>query len=325
MTIRTPTYLKSLFENNDTPQQTDYGDVFDSFLPLTATGKQTLDISLAISGDFTASGNIRTTNFLADSVSASIVNANFTHVGDMGSESGGVNIGGTNYQSSFKVSDIGGANAAQTILHKHSTTIEPLIVGARSNSDTTAHATLTSGQNAFTIYGAGWAGTNYKLFGSIAIGADTNGAISDSASPGRIIFNTTRKSSISPAASLTLNSDGDATFAGNVTVSALQRSVNSSVAATGTTTAAAKQLFESINVVKVATSGANEALIIGKCRPGMITYIINDASASARVFPTSAAKFNQLSNGVAYDIPDRTTLAVYHITSAQYFTSRTSR
>jgi len=34
MTIRTPSYLKSRFENNDIPQATDYEDVFDSFLPL---------------------------------------------------------------------------------------------------------------------------------------------------------------------------------------------------------------------------------------------------------------------------------------------------
>jgi hypothetical protein len=315
MTLRTPTYLKSVFEQNDTPQGSDYADIFDSFLPLTATGKQTLDIGLNISGDFTASGNI---------YGGKIYTVDM-YVGDMGNEATGINIGGTTYNSTFKVSDINGTNYAQSILHRHSTTFEPIIVGARSNSDTTAHATLTSGQNAFTIYGAGWAGANYKLFGSINIGADTNGVISDSASPGRIIFNTTRKSSTNPTTSFILNSDGDATFSGNVTVSALQRSVNSSVAATGTTTAAAKQLFDSINVVKTATSASNEALIIGKCRPGMITYIINDASASARVFPTSASKFNQLSNGVAYDIPDRTTLAIYHITSAQYFTSRTSR
>lgn len=34
MTVRTPSYLKSRFENNDIPQATDYEDVFDSYLPL---------------------------------------------------------------------------------------------------------------------------------------------------------------------------------------------------------------------------------------------------------------------------------------------------
>lgn len=34
MTVRSPSYLKSRFENNDIPQATDYEDVFDSYLPL---------------------------------------------------------------------------------------------------------------------------------------------------------------------------------------------------------------------------------------------------------------------------------------------------
>lgn len=315
MTIRTPTYLKSLFENNDTPQQADYGDIFDSFLPITATGKQSLDVSLNISGDFTASGNINASNLFSNNLV----------VGDVGNEVSGVNINGTVYKSTFKVSDINTTNYAQTILHRHSTTYEPLIVGARSNSNTSAHSTITNGQNLFTIYGAGWTGSNYKLFNSIVMASDTNGAISDSGAPGKMDFNVTRKGAITPTNVLSLNSDGNAVFSGNVFVSALQRSVNSSVAATGTTTAAAKQLFEAINVIKTATSGSNEALIIGKCLPGAITYVINNASASARIFPTSASKFNELANGVAYDIPDRTTLAVCHITSAQYYTMRISR
>lgn len=320
MTVRTPTYLKARFENNDVPQQADYGDIFDSFLPISATGKQTLDISLNISGDFTASGVINGNDIIAASGSfGSMV------IGDPGNEGSGINIGGTTYDSTFKVSDINGTKYAQTILHRHSTTLEPLVVGARSNSNTSAHSTVTSGQNMFSIYGAGYAGTNYKLFGAISIASDTNGAISDSASPGKIIFSVTKKSSTTPTAALTLDSNGDTTIGGNITVSAVQQSVNSSVAATGTTTAAAKSLNEAISYVKVSTSGSNEALIIGKCRPGFTQIIINDASASAALFPTSASRFNQLANGAAYQIPDRTTLTVYHITSAQYFTSRTSR
>jgi hypothetical protein len=56
--------------------------------------------------------------------------------GDPGTEGTGINIGGVTYESTFKVSDINGTNFAQTILHRHSTTLEPLIVGARNNSDT---------------------------------------------------------------------------------------------------------------------------------------------------------------------------------------------
>lgn len=309
MTIRTPTYLKSVFENGDTPQQADYGDLIDSFFPFTASGKQTLDINLEVTGVISAS-SIRTNDIV---------------VGDAGSEGSGIDINGTTYNSTFKVSDINGSHFAQTILHRHSTTLEPLIVGARSNSNTTAHATMTSGQNVFSIYGAGWAGSSYKLFSSIAFSSETNGAISGSSSPGRIVFSVTPAGSVSPVEAVRINSNKDVTFASDILVSAVRQSVNSSVAATGTNTAAAKSIFEAINVIRSVTSGSQDALIIGKSEPGMTQIIINDASASAKVYPTSGSKFNQLGNGAPFDIPDRRTCAIYHITSAQYFTATLTR
>lgn len=42
MTVRTPTYLKGRFENDDVPLQTDFEDVFDSFLAVGVTAEQTL-------------------------------------------------------------------------------------------------------------------------------------------------------------------------------------------------------------------------------------------------------------------------------------------
>lgn len=55
MTVRTPSYLKSRFENGDIPQQTDYEDVFDSFLPLGTSGAQTIDGSIIVLGSITGS------------------------------------------------------------------------------------------------------------------------------------------------------------------------------------------------------------------------------------------------------------------------------
>lgn len=75
MTVRTPTYLKTLFENNDIPQASDYSDIFDSFLPISSSGKQSLDISLVISGDFTASGDITGQNLFGNIVNAQQVSA----------------------------------------------------------------------------------------------------------------------------------------------------------------------------------------------------------------------------------------------------------
>ena len=81
MTARTPTYLKAVFETNDIPAGSDYSDIFDSFLPITATGKQTLDISLEITGDFTANNIYAASAFNGNiinvsTVSASVINTN---------------------------------------------------------------------------------------------------------------------------------------------------------------------------------------------------------------------------------------------------------
>lgn len=138
--------------------------------------------------------------------------------GDPGTEGSGINISGVTFNSTFKVSDIDGTNFAQTILHRHSTLLEPLIVGARSNSNTSAHADVTGGQGLFTIYGAGYAGSNYKLFGSITLAASSSGSISNTSSPGKIVLSVTADSATSPSAALTIEQDKSATFAGDVVV-----------------------------------------------------------------------------------------------------------
>lgn len=133
----------------------------------------------------TMTGDLTTVNLTAADVTASgtIIGLE-AKIGNVGTEGSGINIGGTTYESSFKVSDIDGTNYAQTILHRHSTTLEPLIVGARSNSNTTAHTDVSTGQNLFTVYAAGWAGSNYKLFGSQSFGVDSAGTVSNTSAPG---------------------------------------------------------------------------------------------------------------------------------------------
>jgi len=138
--------------------------------------------------------------------------------GDAGTEGSGIDISGVMYQSTLKVSDIDGTNFAQTILHRHSTTLEPLILGARSNSNTSSHANITAGQSLFTIYGAGYETDNYKLFGSINIAASSLGSLSSTSSPGKIVFSTTPNTSVSPETVLTLDSDKSASFTGNLSV-----------------------------------------------------------------------------------------------------------
>jgi hypothetical protein len=160
-------------------------------------------------GDGTLEGDV---DFTFDGTRASV--AELT-VGNQGTEDTGININGVTYESTFKVSDIDGTNYAQNILHRHSTTLEPLVLFARSNSNTTSHTAVTTGQNIGCIYGSGTAGNNYKLFGTMCIAVDS-GTISETSAPGKIVFYTTPDGSISPATVLTLGQDKSATFTGNI-------------------------------------------------------------------------------------------------------------
>lgn len=166
-----------------------------------------IDGNGTIDGDLTVTGSIT-----ADDIIVGNIEVGGLIVGDPGTEDSGINIGGITYESSFKVSDIDGANYAQTILHRHSTVLEPLIVGARSNSDTDSHADVTAGQNVFSVYGAGWAGSNYKLFGSTDIGVDTTGTISNTSAPGRIRRSVTPNGTTTPAVFETVTNDGNVAF-----------------------------------------------------------------------------------------------------------------
>ncbi len=127
-------------------------------------------------------------------------------VGDPGTEDTGISIDGVTYESSLKVSDLGGSNLAQTILHRHSTTIAPVIVGARSNSDTSAHTLVTDGQALLWMIGSGWDGASYQRAAEIEMVVDGVAAADDM--PGRIVFRTTPDGAKVPVERLRLGQGG---------------------------------------------------------------------------------------------------------------------
>lgn len=142
-----------------------------------------------------------------------------TIVGNPGLEGAGLDINGVVYDAVFKVSDIGGTNIAQTVLHKHSTTIEPLIIAARSNSNTDTDVAVVNGMGLFSLYAAGIAGVNCKLFGALKFYADTSGTVSNTSAPGKVVIEVTPNGSIVPVAALSIDNSGAASFASTVAVS----------------------------------------------------------------------------------------------------------
>lgn len=107
-------------------------------------------------------------------------------VGEPGTESSGITIGGTAYTSYFKISDINDSHPAEIIIHRHSTSLPAALIAARSNSSGSSHAAVTSGQSLFQIYAVGHDGTDYAFSSAIDFAVDGTPGSNDM--PGRIGF-----------------------------------------------------------------------------------------------------------------------------------------
>ena len=153
--------------------------------------------------------------------------------GDPGTESSGITVNGGTYQSVIKASDIGGTNAAQFIMHRHSTTLPAAIVGARSKDDTSAHTIVADNDVILGLYAAGWDGVDsYSL--SSAIEFEIDGTPGQNDMPGQISFYTSADGTELLVERMRIRSTGDVeidndlTVAGDFTVSGTLTSINTS-------------------------------------------------------------------------------------------------
>lgn len=144
-------------------------------------------------------------------------------IGNVGTETSGISVGGTVYNPILTVSDIGNTTGVTTVLHKHSTTLGPLIAGVRSNSDTSSHTAVTNGMPLFTLYAAGTAvngSSDYKVFGNFNIGVDDAGTISATSAPGKFELNLCPDGSTTTNQAFKVNGAGNATILNTLTVGA---------------------------------------------------------------------------------------------------------
>jgi hypothetical protein len=126
--------------------------------------------------------------------------------GNPGTEAGGITIGGVTYQSALKTSDIGGTNRAAFIVHRHSTTLPAVIVGARSNSDDATHVIVADNDTLLSIMAVGWDGNEYEQGAQIRFQVDGTPGVDDM--PGRIVFLTTPAGADIPVERLRISADG---------------------------------------------------------------------------------------------------------------------
>lgn len=138
--------------------------------------------------------------------------------GNLGTEGHGVNLGGITYDANLKVSDITAGKPSVFQMHKHSKLIGPILLATRSNSNTTAHAKVISGQDLITLIAAGWTGSYYTIGGTIVFKVDS-GTISDSSLPTKLVIATTKDGDTTPTTAITVGSDQTTDFASDITVS----------------------------------------------------------------------------------------------------------
>jgi len=196
------------------------------------------------------------------------LNANGTgqvEVDDPGLETGGILIDGATFNTAFRVNDIGGIAPAQVILHKHSTSLEPILLSARSNSNTSAHATVTNGMPVMTIYGTGWLNSYYGTMASITFSADATGTLADGSAPGRLQFNVTPNGALLPVEAMRINNNGVVTLANALPVGSGGTGATSQTAYAvicgGTTSTGAYQSVASVGTAgQVLTSNGAGAL-----------------------------------------------------------------
>lgn len=151
----------------------------------------------------------------------SFLEALATISGDPGVEGGSIQINNVTYEASAKVSDIGGANEAQLLVHRHSTTLPALILGTRSKSDTSSHIVVADNDILMTMLAAGYDGIDtYSLSSEIRFEVD--GTPGDNDMPGQLTFMTAADGTQTPVERMRIRADGtveidnDLNLAGNL-------------------------------------------------------------------------------------------------------------
>ena len=174
-------------------------------------------------------GNILSSTDLNGNIQINPNGTGQVDIDDPGLEVGGILVDGLPFETALRVNDIGGAAPAQVIVHRHSTVWEPIILSARSNSNTSAHATVTAGMAVFNIYGTGWLNSYYGTMASITFSADTTGTIADGSAPGRLQFNVTPNGALLPVAAMTIVNNGNVSFAANIVAGTWQATTIGSI------------------------------------------------------------------------------------------------
>lgn len=170
-----------------------------------------------VRGDFASGLFVENLLLLVDDISGQVTVGGLTQseriiAGDPGTEGTGIVVNGTLFESVLKASDLGGTNVAETILHRHSTGLPPILVGSRSHSNDDTHSIVLDGDGLLSIFGVGWDGVDYAISSEIRMEVDGTPGIDDM--PGQISFLTSPAGSDNPVERMVIGPDGIVSISG---------------------------------------------------------------------------------------------------------------
>jgi hypothetical protein len=154
-------------------------------------------------------------------------------INDPGTEQGGINVGGFNFDATAKVNDFGGTIDAMLVLHRHSTSFGSNLLMSRSNSDTSAHIALTPGQVISQIVNVGWSGTHYDIAGIMQLSVPSGSTVSPTSLAGEYTFFTTPDGSNTALIALLIGSDQSIQFSGAYTFPTVDGAVDEMLSTDG--------------------------------------------------------------------------------------------
>lgn len=163
MTARTPTYLKSRFEQNDIPQGTDYEDLIDSFINIATSASQAITgpinftnqlDSAAIYASFVSAASINTSFIEVTTASAAFVRANAVSADSL-------NVSGNVIFGSFDVSAVATTQASAALVNGTTN----FVIFANGNDQSVRLPPSTRGRQQYIVNAAS---TTIRIFPAVS-------------------------------------------------------------------------------------------------------------------------------------------------------------
>ena len=129
-------------------------------------------------------------------------------VGDSGTEPNSINLNSIAQTGEIYANDTTNTYGNSLVLHEHSLTSGVSVLGVRSNSSTSTHGNVTSGQSLFTLTAGGWYTSSYWQAAVLDMQVEATTTLSTTAMPGRFSFKTSSNSTTTPTEKMVLTSEG---------------------------------------------------------------------------------------------------------------------